>query len=373
MTSRLQVRAEGRLDLGIGQPDLRLLPLDELRSAAGHRLAIRETDLLQYGPERGSEPMRRLLAGFLADGYGLPIDPERLFITGGASHGLDLILSRFTREGDTILVEEPTYFLARRILDGRRLRVLPVPTDARGLDTRALAAVLEHERPKLIYTIPIHHNPTGVTLIRERRAELVALARAHDFLIVADEVYQLLTYEGPPPPPMQTLDRTHVLSLGSFSKILAPGLRLGWIDADPAHIDALSGCGVLRSGGGASPFTAAIVESALETGLLADYLARVREVYRRRCHTLITAIEAELPRSVTFERPTGGFFVWLQLPEGSDATALLQRAHAEKVGFLPGARCSAQGGLRDRVRLCFTYFDEVEIPSAIRRLAKIMN
>jgi DNA-binding transcriptional MocR family regulator len=313
--------------------------------------------------------MREKLARFLG-GHGMPIDPARLFITCGASHGLDLILSRYTREGDTVLVEEPTYFHALKILRARHVRILPVPMDEHGLDVEAMEALLVRERPKLLYTIPIHHNPTSATLSPERRSKLIELAHRHDFLIAADEVYQLLTYEGAPPPPLSSWDRERVLSLGSFSKILAPGVRLGWIEAAPAHLTELARCGVLQSGGGASPFAAAIVESTIETGILDEYLERIRDEYRRRSHTMIRMLEEILP-ALSFERPRGGFFVWLRLDR--DAEALLPQAHAEGVGFLPGPRSSIGGGLRDRARLCFTYYDTAEIESAIRRFAKALN
>jgi DNA-binding transcriptional MocR family regulator len=245
--------------------------------------------------------------------------------------------------------------------------------DEHGLDIAALEELLQTQRPKLIYTIPIHHNPTSATLSQDRRRRLIELARAHDFLIAADEVYQLLTYEDDPPPPMQVLDPERVLSIGSFSKILAPGVRLGWIDAAPVHRAELARCGVLQSGGGAAPFTAAIVESAIETGILEEYLARIRAEYRRRSQAMVRALEEALDPAIRFERPKGGFFVWLRLPEGRDAAALLPAAHAEGVGFLPGSRASVTGEAKDRLRLCFTYYREEEIDSAIRRLAKVLN
>jgi DNA-binding transcriptional MocR family regulator len=372
VTSRLQLQTEGRLELAIGQPDLRLLPFDELRASTVHRFGIREPEIMHYCPYRGTAQMRGKLSAFLSLNYGIPIDPERLFITNGASHAIDLILSRFVREGDTVMVEEPTYFLGLQILRDRYPRIVPVPTDEQGMDVDALERLLESERPKLVYTIPIHHNPTGATLSLARRRKLVALAKKHDFLIVADEVYQLLTYEGSPPPPMQVLDPERVLSLGSFSKILAPGLRLGWIDAAPPVIAELVRCGVHQSGGGSAPFVAALVESALETGIQQEYLVRIRDVYRRRCHTMIAALERSLDPAITFARPEGGFFVWMHLP-GRNTEDLLAKAHAEGVGFLPGKRASVVGGLSDRLRLCFTFYDEREIESAIRLLAKVLN
>lgn len=373
--SRLQLDAGDRIDLAIGQPDLRLLPLGELRRAAEHRLSrTGETDILQYGPGQGSAPFRELLAGFLTEGYGTAVRPDRLFTTNGASHGLDLILSRFTREGDVVFVEEPTYFHALKIIRARHVKIVPIPVDDQGLDVDALEARLQDVTPKLLYTIPVHHNPKGVTLPDARREKLVGLAKKHDFLIAADEVYQLLTYEGTVPPPLQTFDEDRVLSMSSFSKILAPGLRFGWIDAAPERLDALAECGVLRSGGGASPFTAAILESAIELGILDRYLTGLKQTYHRRARALVDALQTHLdPTRMRFVEPTGGFFVWIEMPEGTDTARLAEQARAAKAGFLPGPIASVEGGLARCLRLCFTYFDEAELRQAVERIAPILH
>lgn len=372
--SRLQLEAGDRIDLAIGQPDMRLLPLDELRRSAEDRLSrIGETEILQYGPAEGSAPFRALLARFLTEGYGVSVLPERLFTTNGASHGLDLILSRFTREGDVVFVEEPTYFHALKIIRSRRLEIVPVPVDDQGIDVQALEARLQEVTPKLLYTIPVHHNPKGVTLPADRREKLVALAKKHDFLIAADEVYQLLTYEGTVPRPLGTFDEERVLSISSFSKILAPGLRFGWIDGAPHLLDALGDCGVLESGGGASPLTAAILESAMELGLLDRYLTGLKATYRRRARALIDALRAHLDPRIRFVEPTGGFFVWLELPRGADSAALVEKARAAKAGFLPGSIASVDGDQASCLRLCFTYFDEQELRTAIERIAPILH
>ena len=179
----------GVIDLGLGDPQLALLPLELIRQAAAQRLAGNERSFLQYGTEQGDGRFRLALAGFLGRGYGSPVDPARLLVTCGVSFGLDLVCSLFTRPGDTIFVEEPSYFLALRIFADHGLRMVPVPTDADGLVVEALEAMLEREQPKFLYVIPSFQNPTGRTLSESRRTRLAGLSRARGLLVVADEVY----------------------------------------------------------------------------------------------------------------------------------------------------------------------------------------
>jgi DNA-binding transcriptional MocR family regulator len=368
--SRLQLAAGDRIDLGIGQPDLRLLPLEELRRSADHRLAIPDPAILQYGPEPGSGPFREVLAAFLSRATQREVRADRLFVTAGTSAGLDLILSRFVREGDAVLVEDPSYFLGLEILRARRVRLVPVPVDEDGIDVSAVEALAKQHRPKLLYTIPIHHNPTSVTLSAARRTELVSIAEAHGFVIAADEVYQLLTYEGAPLPSMASFGSDRVLALGSFSKIAAPGLRLGWIESD--HSARLAECGVHQSGGGANPFAAAVVESAIELGILDDLASRLGGVYARRARILTSALR-ELCPSLRFTDPRGGFFVWAETPAGVIVDRLHALAKEEKTGFLPGARASISGGSDRFLRLAFTYFDEAELRIGAERLARALQ
>lgn len=245
---------ENVIDLGIGQPSLSLLPVAELREAAAHRLGSGDRHILQYGAAQGDGYFRQALARFLARHHGVPTEADQLLITAGASQALDLICTRLARPGDTVFVEEPTYFLALLIFRDYRLNVVGIPTDGQGLVIEALEAELRKHRPVFLYTIPAFHNPCAVTLSAERRARLVALSQAHGFTVVADEVYQLLHYTAAPPPPLAAHAGTgSVLSLGSFSKVLAPGLRLGWVQAAPARLAELLHAGLLESGGGPQP------------------------------------------------------------------------------------------------------------------------
>ncbi len=362
------------IDLGVGQPDPSLLPLAVLRQAAQHRLTQPDASLLQYGMEQGNEYFRRSLAQFISDGYGVPVDPDRLFITAGASSGLDLVCARFTNPGDTVFVEEPTYFLALRLFADRGLNVVGLPTDENGLVVEALEEKLTEIRPAFFYTVPTFHNPSGITLTASRRERLVRLSERHGFYVVADEVYHLLAYTTEPPPPMVSYDTSGtVISLGSFSKILAPGLRLGWIQAAPGPIRRMTRSGLLLSGGGMNPFTSAVVQSAVELGLQREHLNRLIGIYRQRAADLEAALNETLSASTTFIAPGGGFFYWLRLPQDLDTAALRDTAKRNGVNFQPGVNFSAAGKLHNFMRLCFVYYDSDRLREGVRRLAAVIS
>ncbi|MCX7801955.1 MAG: PLP-dependent aminotransferase family protein, partial [Meiothermus ruber] len=304
--------------------------------------------------------------------YGFAVKPETLLVTAGVSQALDLVCTTFTQPGQVVLVEEPTYFLSLGIFRDHHLQVVPIPTDEQGLDVEALEAALRQHRAALLYTIPTFQNPTGTTLSQHRRERLVELSQQHGFLIVADEVYQLLGYQAAPPPSLaRYLDTGLVLSLGSFSKILAPGLRLGWIQAAPRLLQKLTQNGMVVSGGGLNPFTSSIVRSALELGWQERYLQKLRHTYRGRLEVLLEALSQNglRPRY----RPEGGYFVWLELDPAINSQALLERALQTGVRFQPGHRFSSQGRLAHALRLCFAYYEPPELVEGVHRLARALQ
>lgn len=372
-TTQIQV-PEGVIDFGVGQPADSILPLDLLRQAAEHRFAQADPALLQYGPEEGDGYFNRALADFLSTEYGEPVQPEQLFVTNGVSQALDLVCTLLTKPGDLILVEEPTYFLVFRIFQNHGLRVESVPMDAEGLKLEALEAKLQQERPAFLYTIPTFQNPTSVTLSQVRRQALVALSRQYNFFVVADEVYHMLHYTQPPPLSFgHYVEQGPVLSLSTFSKILAPGLRLGWIQATPALVDQFVDSGIVRSGGGLTPFVSGVVRSALELGIQARYLAGLRRLYQDRVTLLDQALRTYLPPWVEFTTPSGGYFFWLKLPAAMDAQALLAKAEAYQVGFRPGNKFTTTGGLHNYLRLSFSYYDSAQLVEGAERLGKVMR
>jgi len=363
-----------RIDLSIGQPGTSLLPLAALGKAAQHCLTQNNPYILAYGAEQGNGYFHDALAGFLSEQYNFKVDPDHLFTTAGISQGLDFICSLFTRPGNVIFVEKPTYSLALGIFADHGLNVVGLPMDENGLIIEALEAELTHQTPVFLYTIPTFHNPTGSTLSATRRKKLVQLSRDHNFLIVADEVYQLLAYTNAPPSPMaKYTEAATVISLGSFSKILAPGLRLGWIQAHPGLMSRLTTCGLIYSGGGLNPFTSAIVQSAIELGLQEKQLSHLKEVYLQRKKALNAALRINLPDSVSFVEPGGGFFTWLQLPPHVDTEKLIPEAHKHDVSFAPGTFFSPQGDLKNYLRLSFAYYAEDELKEGAERLAAVIN
>jgi DNA-binding transcriptional MocR family regulator len=364
------------IDLGLGDPSLSLLPLDLIREAAQLRLSQSDNSFLQYGAEQGDGHFRGTLAEFLVRGYGFDVSPESLFVTNGISNALDLICTLFTKPGDTIFVEEPTYFLALRIFADHHLNVTPIDTDENGLVISSLEERLAEIRPKFLYLIPTFHNPTGATMPQERRERLVQLAKEQNFILVADEVYHLLSYTShartQPKSFAAYIDSENVISLGSFSKILAPGLRLGWLQAHPEKIKRFNTCGLLDSSGGLNPFTSAIIRGVIESGGLDNNISKLINVYRTRLHVMNSALREQLP-GVEYHVPQGGYFFWLRLPEKIDARALRDSAHSFKVDFRPGTLFSSKGGLTDRIRLCFVHYEEGEIREGILRLKECLN
>ncbi|MDX1414288.1 MAG: PLP-dependent aminotransferase family protein [Candidatus Promineifilaceae bacterium] len=362
------------INFGIGQPGFDLLPLVILRQAADLRMSWGDTHFLNYGYELGDGYFRIALASFLEPHYDLAISPDTLMVTAGASQAIDLICTRFTQPGDVVFVAEPTYFLALRIFADHRLQVVSIAADQDGLIIDELATALEMHRPALLYTVPAFQNPTGATLSQERRQQLVKLAEEHDFLIVADEVYQLLDFGHKPPPPLACfIESQHVFSVGSFSKILAPGLRLGWIQAAPELLKFLADSGLVDSGGGLNPFTSNIVRVALEEGWQDEHLIDLKEVYKQRAARMGSALGEHLPDSVEFDPPTGGFFYWLGLPEIVDTSRLLQTAQKQKVGYQPGIKFSSRQSQHNKMRLSFAFYDEDQIVEGIARLGSVLS
>ena len=362
------------IDLSIGQPSPWLLPAVAMQKAAAHCAADPGCVLLAYGAEQGDGLFRTALSGFLEGIYGMPVNPAHLLVTNGASQAIDMICSLFSKAGDTIFVEEPTYFLVRKIFADHQLKPVALPMDADGLIIAAVEAELKRSRPAFLYTIPTYHNPTSACLSAARRRQLAEVCRSYDILVVADEVYHPLSYTSVPPTPLAAFcTSAKVISLGSFSKILAPGLRLGWLQAAPEMIGRIVNCGLLDSGGGLNPFTSGVVRSAMELGLVDENLAHLKGTYSRRMQAMCAALRSELPASAHFTEPSGGFFIWLCLPEGRDTLEILPKAKKRNVEFMPGSKFSSRQGLRNCLRLSFAYYDTPDLLKGIERLVDVIG
>ncbi|MCA9710865.1 MAG: PLP-dependent aminotransferase family protein, partial [Myxococcales bacterium] len=260
------------INLALGQPSPRLLPLERIAEAAAARLGPGADRLvLQYGVIEGPESFREALADLMRVRYRYPITASELLVTGGISSALSFVSQVFARPGQPVVCSDPTYFLAAGIFESQGLPIVGIPVDEHGLQVdvleQRLAAGL---RPAFVYCIPSFHNPTGVELAPARARHLVALAERYDFLVIADEPYVMLSADGVPPPCMVSYDegRARVLSLGSFSKILAPGLRLGWLHGAAPLLERFAAHGALRSGGGLNPLVTSIVHGVIASGEL---------------------------------------------------------------------------------------------------------
>lgn len=297
-----------------------------------------------------------------------------MLITSGASSALQLICTLFTKPGDTVFVEEPSYFLALRIFADHQLNIVSFPIDDKGLQVENLDAQLKKVRPSFLYTVPTFQNPTGTTMSVERREQLLALSRQHKLLIVADEVYHLLSYASPPPPPLANhVASARLISLGSFSKILAPGLRLGWLQTGSPFIERFVKSGLIQSGGGLNPFTSALVSNALELGLQDQHLEKLKRIYRDRSQSLNKALLNHMGERTKVRKADGGYFMWLELAHSVNAERLSSQASLAGVRFQPGERFSTDGNFQNFIRLSFSYHAVAEIEQGVSRLSVLLK
>lgn len=358
----------GVIDLGPGHPSTDLLPLALMRSAARTALGGGDASFLQYGAEQGSLRFRQRLAAALEAETGISTDPDGLFVTGGASQALDILCTLYTRPDQTVLVAEPTYFLALKLFADRGLHVVPVACDEHGPLPAALEAAIAAHRPALFYLVPMFANPTGVTLAPERRAAVVDLTAGTGTLVVADEVYRLLQFEGAPPASLAEEGHEHVVSLNSFSKTLGPGLRLGWFAGPKAVLSRVAASGFLRSGGGLNPFVAALVGELLADGRFSEHVRHLRRVYAERAGALGAALREHAPE-LRFDDPRGGYFIWARLP-GAGAEQLRRLTREAGADYAPGAAFSVDGGFSDYLRLSFSHYAPEELAEGARRLGE---
>ncbi|WP_037910556.1 aminotransferase-like domain-containing protein [Actinacidiphila yeochonensis] len=354
-----------------GLPAPELFDAEGLRHAYDRVLSERPGSVLQYSTTEGDPLLRRAVAARLS-ARALPTAPEDLLITGGSQQGLTLIASTLLEPGDTVLVENPTYLAALQCFGFAGARVVPVPTDDDGVLPEALADLVARERPKLLYLVPNFQNPTGRTLPLSRRRAVAEVAARYGLWIAEDDPYGELRFEGEYQPPVAAMegaaDRT--VLMGSFSKVMAPGMRLGWVRAPEGLRRA---CVIAKQ---AADLHTSTVDQAAAARYLADrdldaHLERVRAAYRERRDALLGGLPAALPPGSTWSRPEGGMFVWVRLPDGHDATALLPAAVGHDVAYVPGAPFYAADADHATLRMSFTTHTPEEITTGLSRLAKV--
>ncbi|WP_179394081.1 PLP-dependent aminotransferase family protein [Lacticaseibacillus absianus] len=352
-----------------GYPDPALFPQAELGAA----LAANTTaTTLQYSTPAGAAALRQQLAVRMQRD-GIPGTAEDVMLTQGAQQGIDLVARLLLDPGDGLVVEGPTYIGALSAFDSYQPHYYEVPMEADGMDLHALQRVLRKHQVKLIYTVPDFHNPTGAVMSLAKRKALVALANRYDCVILEDAPYRELRYSGVQLPPLRHFDTEgRVIFLSSFSKILAPSLRLGWVNADPALLAPL-----LALKGGADLETSSVVTHAVASYLqhsdLDAHIAHLRQVYAAKMARMRAALAPLLPAGATLTQPAGGFFLWLTVP-GVDLTALvrdvlLPQAH---VSIVPGATLSPMGHYRDSARLSFTGVTSAQIDAGCAALGRVL-
>lgn len=379
----------GVFNLGIGQPAKCLLPMTAVQKAAADLSSYDPRYILQYGSMAGSAHYLEAVADFIASQLnGHAPAPANLFATPGNSAGLGLVARTLTRPGDRVLMEDPSYFLAHQVLRDYGVTLLPVKqrADLAGtLDVEAVAEALSHAKggdgaPKLLYLVPTGNNPRAVTMPDADRARLVSLCAAHGVTIVADDVYELLQYDmaaSPKPLRQHAAEQgvgSAVVSLGSWSKLLGPGLRLGWIEAEEALLERFAADGEVDSGSFTAPLVESLVTSLVTSGDAQAHVVSLRDSLRRRAGLLADAINAEQPPGTPpiVHAADAGYFLWVDT-RGADAAALRESCAASYgVSFLPGQRCALDpSACATRLRVSYAFLEtESELVEAGRRLGR---
>lgn len=369
--------SDDMINLAVGQPALSILPTEMMSQAAIAFAQQKNPEYLNYGKEEGDGHFRQALANFLTEQYGFPSALDEFFVTAGTSQSLMLICTLMTQPGDTILVEELTYFLALNLFKEHHLNAIPVSMDENGLDPDALEKILKQmgKPPTLLYIIPSYQNPTTVNLSNERRQKVVDLSQQYGFTVVSDDVYQMLGYEGETPTAIaKHIAGDSVISAGTFSKILAPGVRLGWIQAGPEILKKFRKSGLVASSGSLNHYMSGQIRLALEQGMQTAYLQELKQVLNHRLNLMDRAIQDHFPlETVSYTKPEGGYFFWLRLPEHIDTCVLRKEAVQRGLGFTAGPLCSPSGQHQNFMRLCFTFYTEDEVVDGVKRIGELLK
>ncbi|TLS35398.1 PLP-dependent aminotransferase family protein [Pseudalkalibacillus caeni] len=365
---------ENCIRLSSGYPDPALVPADQIKKAVAS-LIEEERDLpLHYLGSPKVPKLKQQIKGRLSE-RGIHVSEEEVLITSGACQAIDLIARIIIDDQTIVAVESPTYMEALEIFQNYTKHFITIPVDEHGLDTKRLEEVLEERRrkglilPRILYTIPTFQNPTGTTMALERRKHVLELASEYNFLILEDDAYGEL-YFREQSIPLKAMDHeSRVLYVGSLSKVVAPGMRIGWVTAAPEFITALDW---FKKDIG-HPFSQATMASFLERNDLKQRLPTLREAYKKKCDVLLSALEQYMPESVTWYVPEGGYFVWARVP-GIDTSDLLTESLEEGVSFVPGKYFfKEQEEGTEFLRLSFSYADQKEMEEGIEKLSKVIK
>lgn len=361
------------ISFALGLPATELFPQDDLAKAAIGVLAA-DPRALQYDPPHG--PLKAHVRALMRR-RGVECDESQIFLTSGAQQGLSLLARLLLEPGGEVLLEELTYTGLQQVVAPFRPRILSVPTDPEtGMDVEAVAALLEGgARPAFVYTVTDGHNPLGLGMSAAKRRRLVEIARRHRVPVIEDDAYGFISYDGDPEPPMRALDDEWVLYVGSFSKILAPALRVGWLVVPEELTRSLS---VVKESSdiNTSTFAQRTVSAYLDAGHHVRHIETVRDAYRERRDAMASALRRHFPEGARWHTPSGGVFMWIELPEALDAGELLRGAVLEeKVAYVPGNAFCVNGTRlgSNCMRLNFSHCQPVQIAEGVARLGALIE
>jgi 2-aminoadipate transaminase len=365
------------ISLAGGLPDTSTFPAERLAAIMSRVAADNSAKALQYAPTEGMRGVADCIAAVMAE-EGTVIDPEDVLVTTGGQQVIDLVCKTLIDPGDVIIAEAPTYPGAVPAFTAYQADVVQIEMDSDGMRVDELEEALERllregRKPKFIYTIPNFQNPAGVTLSLPRRKRLVEVAHERELLVLEDNPYGLLRYEGEPLPTLRSLDGGEfVIYLGTFSKILSPGIRLGWSVA-PAPVQQKMNLGKQESDLCSSSLSQLFVAQYFAEGGWQDYVLSLRDIYRRRRDTMLDALAEHFPAEATWTHPQGGLFLWATLPDYIDTTDLLARALSSNVAFVPGRAAYLDGRGGSAMRLNFSGVDDQAIREGIRRIGEVVR
>ena len=359
-----------------GMPDLSVMDLDAVADLTAQVIREQGAIALQYGGGQGRVQLREALVDVMAYA-GVPATADELLVTVGGQQALELIAKCFIDPGDIVIAEGPTYVGAVAAMTSHQADVRHVPMDAEGMRMDLLEDLLEQlrsegRRAKYVYTIPNHQNPGGVSMSEERRHRLAELAEEHDLLVLEDDAYGLLGFDGQTATSLRTLVPERVIYLGTMSKTFSPGVRSGWIAAPTPVREKLV---LLREAADLCPsnLTQLMIERWLTTQPWQEQVKRYRALYQQKAELMLEALGSEMPVEVDWTRPRGGFFVWLTVPTGVDTSALLAKAIGRRVAYVPGRGFYDDGSGGDQLRLCFSFPPLDRIREGVSRLAELLS
>jgi 2-aminoadipate transaminase len=367
----------GRSDVisfGGGLPFIGGLPPEDISGAMRSVLEKGMSEAFQYGETEGREELKGALVEVMA-AEGVHASPEHILVTTGSQQALDLLGRIFINRGDPIAIEGPSYLGALTAFVPNGPDIITVHLDQQGMPVDVLESLLDAAGgppPKFIYVVPNFHNPAGVTMTMERRVRLLELARERDLLIIEDNPYGLLRFEGEPVPPLAAIDPKRVVYLGTLSKIVSPGIRTGWAFGPAPIIDRLA---TLKQSADlcSSALNQMFAEEYIRRGLWLKNIENLKPIYRSRRDAMLLALEENFPEGSRWTRPQGGLFIWATLPEFLDTEKMLPLAINQKVAYVPGTAFYADGSGANQMRLNFSYADEDLIAEGIKRLGKVIR